>query len=154
MTRKSKLGSPNAAPRRPLPPALAANVWRPGQSGNPSGNSGTYGEVVKLARSLSMRAIGRLGELVESTDERVATVACQAVLDRAFGRPRPTVEKQMTLEDRLAAMSVQERRDRLRELRLKALQSLEHDGCGPTIEAEVQDLPAKTIKAGDDGVEG
>lgn len=71
--------SPTAAPKRPLPPALAQNLWRPGQSGNPLGQSGEYGEVVRLARALSVRAIERLGELLESADERVAAVACQAM---------------------------------------------------------------------------
>jgi hypothetical protein len=154
MTRVSnQLGSPAPAPKRSLPPALAANIWRPGQSGNPSGNSGTYGEVVKLARLLSVRAIERLGELVESTDERVAAVACQAILDRAFGRPRPTIEKQETLEDRIEAMSPEERRARLRELTEKAL-SLVQDGNGPVIQVEVEAVAAKTIKAGNDDVDG
>jgi hypothetical protein len=38
------------APKRNLPPALAASRWRPGQSGNPSGHSGEYGEAMRLAR--------------------------------------------------------------------------------------------------------
>jgi hypothetical protein len=63
-----------------------------------------------------VRAVEWLAELMESPDERVATVACQAVLDRAFGRPRPTADKEPSLGDRLAAMSPQERRARLAEL--------------------------------------
>src|SRR5580704_14561730 len=51
------------APKRQLPPALAANRWRPGQSGNPSGHSGEYGEAMRLARQAAPRAILRLMEL-------------------------------------------------------------------------------------------
>ena len=35
-----------------------------------------------------MGAIERLSELLESEDDRVAAVACNALLDRAFGKPR------------------------------------------------------------------
>jgi hypothetical protein len=45
-----------------LSPAFLANTWRPGQSGNRGGHSGLYGEAVKLARGLSLRAVQRLGE--------------------------------------------------------------------------------------------
>jgi hypothetical protein len=74
--------------RRPLPPEFAARMWRPGQSGNPSGHSGLYGETLRLARRAAPDAIRRLIELMSSDDERVAAVACNAILDRAFGKPR------------------------------------------------------------------
>ena len=54
----------------------------------PLSETAAYGEVVQLARSLSARALERLGELMESEDERVAAVACNAILDRAFGTNR------------------------------------------------------------------
>jgi len=38
------------APKRKLPAALAANIWKPGQSGNPAGHSGLYGTAIKLAQ--------------------------------------------------------------------------------------------------------
>jgi hypothetical protein len=81
-----------------------------GQSGNPEGQTAEYGEVVGLARSLSVRAIERLGELMESEDERVAAVACSAVLDRAFGKPqaRP-LEKEDEQIDRIQRMTPEER---------------------------------------------
>src|SRR5260370_37613443 len=127
---RTKVGSAGAAPkRRGLPPALAANRWKPGQGGNPSGHSGEYGEVLKLARALSVRALERLGELIESEDERVAVVAANAVLDRALGKPRPAQdEKAGSLEERLARMTPEERRARLAELTKRALRSLEEDG--------------------------
>lgn len=47
-----------------------------------------YGETVRLAREAAPAAIRRLIELMGSPDERVASVACNAILDRAFGKPR------------------------------------------------------------------
>ena len=47
-----------------------------------------YGECHRLARQASPKAVARLIEMIESDDERVAAVACNAVLDRAWGKPR------------------------------------------------------------------
>jgi hypothetical protein len=44
--------------------------------------------VLRMARALAPRAIERLSELLESEDERVAAVACNALLGHAFGKPR------------------------------------------------------------------
>lgn len=92
-----------AAPKRKLPPALAANRWRPGQSGNPSGHTGEYGEAMRLARQAAPHAVRRLIELAEidqvddqgnltalstEADRRVVMVAANALIERAFGKPR------------------------------------------------------------------
>jgi hypothetical protein len=107
------VGSAMAAPKRILPPALVANRWLPGQSGNPSGHNGEYGQAMKLARQAAPRAVHRLIELMDSQDERVAAVACNAILDRGFGKPGPVKEEKddfmarlgnMTREERLALM--------------------------------------------------
>jgi len=82
---------PVSAPK-PLHPALAANIWKPGQSGNPKGLSGAYGEAVSLARHAAPAAVRRLIELMHSDDERVALVASNSILDRALGKPRPAPE--------------------------------------------------------------
>jgi hypothetical protein len=87
-----------------------------------------------------MRAVERLAELMESPDERVAAVACQAILDRAYGKPRPTAERQMSLEERIAAMTPEQRRVRLAELTEKARQVLEQDNPCPVIDAKVDEL--------------
>jgi hypothetical protein len=71
-----------------LHPAMRQRMWQPGQSANPSGKGGLYHEVVKMAREASPRAIARLQELMESDDERVAAVACNSLLERAFGKPK------------------------------------------------------------------
>ena len=115
--------------KRALPPALAANRWRPGQSGNPSGHSGAYGEAMKLARQAAPDAVRRLRELAEldrideqgnlvpltelpDADRRVITVACNALLDRAFGRPKePPPERSQdvqSVEERIAWQSFSE----------------------------------------------
>jgi hypothetical protein len=134
LRRNSIVRPPSGAPRRPLPPALAANLWKPGQSGNPSGHSGEYGEVIKLARAHTVRAVERLAELMESDDERVATVACQAILDRAYGKARANAEKEPSLEDKIAALSPEERRARLVELLNKARQTLSQNNVHTVIE--------------------
>jgi hypothetical protein len=97
------------APKRNLPPALAAHRWRPGQSGNPAGHSGTYGEAVKLARAAAPKAVDRLIELIDSADERVAAVASNAILDRAFGKPGPVKEEKDDFKARLGNMTREER---------------------------------------------
>ena len=80
-----KLGSTKvAAKRRTLPAALAAHRWHPGQSGNPA-NTARRGD---FARQAAPDAVRRLIELTRSEDERVAAVACNGILDRAFGKPK------------------------------------------------------------------
>lgn len=59
-----------------------------GQSGNPKGRSGKYWALTALAREASPKALKRLIELIDSDDERVASVASNAVLDRAWGKPK------------------------------------------------------------------
>jgi hypothetical protein len=103
-----------AAPKRSLPPALAANRWRPGQSGNPSGHSGEYGVAIKLAQRAAPYAVRRLIELMDSEDERVA--------DRALGKPKPVEEKKSDMEARLAAMTREQRLQYMSDL----LDHLEH----------------------------
>jgi len=74
---------------RSLSPAFVAHQFRKGTSGNPNGFRGSaYAECLQIARRLAPRAVERLGELMESDDERVAAIAAGAVLDRAIGRPR------------------------------------------------------------------
>jgi hypothetical protein len=123
------------APRRALPAALAANRWKPGQSGNPQGHSGLYGDVVKRARELSIRAIERLGELMESQDERVASVASSAILDRAFGKARERTDNDLEqMAERIRQMTSEQRRAYVLEIlgRARALKWVEPDEL-PTV---------------------
>ena len=64
--------------------------WRPGQSGNPGGIAGRYGEVVRLAREASPEIIRQLIAIASdpSEDARVRIVAGQEILNRAWGKPK------------------------------------------------------------------
>ena len=92
-----------------LHPAMRSRMWGPGQSGNPSGNSGEYGVAIKLAQRAAPKAMRRLIELMDSEDERVATVACNAILDRAFGKAKAADEQKDELVARIQAMTPEER---------------------------------------------
>src|SRR5215470_8785507 len=62
-------------------------------------------------------AVQRLIALMDSDDERVAAVACNSILDRAFGRPGFVKEEEKdSLETRVANMTREERLARMREL--------------------------------------
>lgn len=94
-------------------------TFKPGQSGNPGGRPKEEREVVQLAREASLRAIGRLIELVENANPKFAIPAATAVLDRAFGKPtqpisgddeRPPVGVQaIPSVEALARLSAEER---------------------------------------------
>jgi hypothetical protein len=113
-------------------------MWKPAQSGNPTGYSGAYGEVTRLARQASPYAIQRLIALMDSEDERVAAVACNAILDRAFGKPRVQTEEKDSLEARIANMTRKERLARMREL-LEPMRAHLHDiDDGPEADAEAE----------------
>ena len=62
--------------------------WRPGQSGNPTGQGALYQEAQRLCREKTPRASARLIELMESSDERVAFMASKEVWERGFGKAR------------------------------------------------------------------
>ena len=98
-----------------MPPAARAFKWRPGQSGNPLGRGGLYHECRRLASEASPTAMKRLIELMENAeDERVAFMACTAILDRAGVRPKeydPSEEEKALLK-----MPLAERKARLAEL--------------------------------------
>ena len=89
--------------------------WKPGHSGNPSGRGGLYQEGRRLAAEASPRAMKRLIELMENAeDERVAFMACTAILDRAGVKP---IEYDAREEQQaLSGLSLEERKARLREL--------------------------------------
>ncbi len=54
------------------------------QKGSPNK---TTAEIRKAAQEHGPAALKKLAALVESEDERVAVGACNAILDRAYGRP-------------------------------------------------------------------
>jgi hypothetical protein len=77
------------------PPAIRrteAGRFPTGVSGNPGGRSRADLEIRDLAQSHGASAIGRLLELTQSTNERVAVAACEALLNRGFGTPRQSID--------------------------------------------------------------
>ena len=61
--------------------------WLPGRSANPGGRPGIPDVIKATLRELSPRAVERLGELLDSEDERIRLEAAKAILDRHLGRP-------------------------------------------------------------------
>jgi hypothetical protein len=61
--------------------------WLPGRSANPGGKPGVPEVIKATLRELSPRAVERLGELLDSEDERIQLEAAKAILDRHLGRP-------------------------------------------------------------------
>ena len=114
--RKSRVGSGRARGVGRLHPAMRSRMWKPGQSGNPTGQSGEYGTAIKLAQRAAPKAVRRLIELMDSADERVVAVACNAILDRAFGKPKAANEEKDDLEARVMAMTPEERLARAEEI--------------------------------------
>lgn len=80
--------------RNTLPPALAANKWQPGRSGNPGGRPRAVAQVVELARAHTVTAMQTLVEIATnkkaSSPARVA--AAQTILDRGWGRAAQVIE--------------------------------------------------------------
>jgi hypothetical protein len=93
------LSTPNGSPRKKLlPAALAANLWKSGQSGNPGGKGGTYYEMMRLARQFTPQATQILIDIGSDPGEeaRSRIVAIGMLYDRAWGKPKdydPATEK-------------------------------------------------------------
>jgi hypothetical protein len=68
-------------------------AWKAGQSGNPNGRPKKVVDVAAIARDSSDKAMTKLAKLIDSDDERIALQAAIAVLDRAVGKPKQTIEK-------------------------------------------------------------
>lgn len=66
--------------------------FKPGASGNPGGRPRDVHGIADLARAQGPTALKRLIALMRSKNERVALQACEAVLDRGFGRPTQAVQ--------------------------------------------------------------
>ncbi len=62
-----------------------------GKSGNPGGRPKEVAEVRELAKKHGPAAIRRLAKLMASENERTAVAACEAVLNRGYGRPPQSV---------------------------------------------------------------
>ena len=92
---------------------------QPGEVRNPGGRSGQYQETIQLARQHSVAAMEKLIALMDSADDRVALVAQQAVLERAWGKPKefdPNDEKPPIRVD-LSKLSLAKKKEMLELVR-------------------------------------
>jgi hypothetical protein len=62
-----------------------------GQSGNPGGRPKEDADLKALAREHSAEAIKRLAEWMRSDNPKASVSACNALLDRGFGKPTNTI---------------------------------------------------------------
>jgi hypothetical protein len=94
---------------------------------------------MRLARQAAPYAVHRLIALMDSADERVAAVACNAILDRAFGRPGPVQEEKDDFKARLANMT---REERLAEMQ-RLLDTVQQYSSTATKQRRLSSLSAK-----------
>jgi hypothetical protein len=70
-------------------------VGRPfqkGQSGNPGGRPKETAEVRELARQHTIEAVERLVAWMRSDEPKASVAACNAILDRGWGKPLQSTE--------------------------------------------------------------
>jgi hypothetical protein len=65
--------------------------WVKGVSGNPGGKAVVPREVIDLARSYTVKAINRLAFWIDCNNPRASVAACNAILDRGWGKPTQVI---------------------------------------------------------------
>ena len=75
--------------------------WKKGQSGNPSGRPKGYAEVEKLAREHTKLAIEGLVDLATSDNPTAKGFACNALLDRGWGKATQRLEANVNVLEHL-----------------------------------------------------
>ena len=96
---------------RVLHPAMVAAMWKPGQTGNPgqAPRPIRLPELAKLAKTHTAEAVEQLVKWMRCADGKIAVVACIALLDRGWGRPRESKENVETLVSGWDTMTMPER---------------------------------------------
>jgi hypothetical protein len=63
--------------------------FKRGQSGNPGGRNGEYGEMMRICRQFTPDAAYTLAALMfGSDDDRVRAICAKELMERAWGKPR------------------------------------------------------------------
>jgi hypothetical protein len=99
---------------------------------NPGGRPGVPEIVKATLRKLSPRAVERLGELLDSDDERIRLEAAKAILDRHLGRP--AIQADISLrrgiaDDHLAALLEMARKRRAEPVDLDEREVIDITPC-------------------------
>src|SRR5262245_42229970 len=81
-----------------------SGMFRPGQSGNPSGRPKTPEHVKEMLRALTDKAVQVLANTLDSDDEKLRLTAAQEVLNRTLGKPVAPVDMTVKNADGPAAM--------------------------------------------------
>jgi hypothetical protein len=80
----ARIGKPQTNPN-----SLANLVkWQPGTVINPGGRTDDYLACQRICREASPTAARKLVELINDPDPRIALMAADKIVDRAWGRPR------------------------------------------------------------------
>lgn len=83
-------------------------AWKKGQTGNAGGRpkkAPELREVEALARAASPEAIRKLTEWMRSDNAKASVSACNAILDRGFGKPAQAVSIDQTITHDLSNVS-------------------------------------------------
>ena len=99
--------------------------WLPGRSANPGGRPGLPDVIKATLRELSPRAVERLGELLDSADERIQLEAAKAILDRHLGRP--AIQADVTVRGGTSAEHLQALIEVARKRRAEPIDLDEHE---------------------------
>ena len=73
-------------------------TWKKGESGNPLGRTPEDWRLKRICRTYTEQAITLLANMLKSQNESVALGAAKELLDRAYGKPKQTVEGKLELE--------------------------------------------------------
>src|SRR5215510_4321351 len=72
--------------------------FKKGESGNPGGRPKLPTEVKEAFQAKAPEALAVLVRCLESSDDRVAMLAAQAILDRGYGKPTQSIDANITEE--------------------------------------------------------
>jgi hypothetical protein len=117
--------------------------WRKGETGRVSNVASRYVETQRYARENSMKALRTLVERLDDPDGRIAVVAANSILERAWGKTReqrPEEQPQAHIDlSKLSAAELKILTDLALSGRLNAAPSTDPDVSPPVIDAQSVD---------------